>query len=79
MTLVYDCSIYSTIIQSQPICDNTTSSIRCANGGLINIVSANYGRTSSTVCTNGYGVAALANIACYSDQSSIVSKICNLR
>ena len=67
-----------TIIQTQPICDRTTSSLVC-NNGLIQIISANYGRlsTNQSICVSGSITSSYSTALCYSNQTTLVGNLCN--
>jgi len=76
--VVYDCLVYTPIIQKEPLCDNSSSSIACSTG-VIQIVSANYGRLSTdpSICVSGSITSSLSTALCYSDQTSSIGNLCN--
>lgn len=57
---------------TEQACEGDTLNIRC-NRGVINIISANYGRTSRREC-NKNGNAPIRNVNCYSRNSLNVVK-----
>jgi len=69
---------YSPIIQVQPICDGTSSSFSCTSG-VIEIVSANYGRlsTNESICVSGRVSSVLTTALCFSNQTSFIGNLCN--
>jgi len=82
---LFDNQVSGLVVQkigiSSTFCDAdlSSSSITCANGELIQIQSATYGRTSPLVCTNYSDASALFNTACSIDVASIVGYRCSGR
>jgi len=57
------------------ICESYSGSISCP--GSIRVISANYGRTDTTTCSSGIGIQSFLTTFCSSDQTNIVSRVCN--
>ena len=74
----YDCLIYTPIIQTPPICDSSSSTLTCTNG-LIQIISANYGRTStsSLICVTSSVTSAYTTQLCFNNQTTTIGNLCN--
>ncbi|XP_064633685.1 uncharacterized protein LOC135491644, partial [Lineus longissimus] len=60
------------------ICEHKRGKITCPSGQVINIISSNYGRTSTTICSKGKPAAQTKNTKCKDTKSfPHTKKLCN--
>ena len=69
--------IIEAITQPNPVCEGTTSELRCKGNKAINVVNAIYGRDSESVCNDRFGPAEWSNTDCALDVTNVYESNCN--
>ncbi|XP_053536538.1 uncharacterized protein LOC108262548 [Ictalurus punctatus] len=74
----YDTSYSCYDAETTVICEHSYSTLECAQGGYLQIINANFGRSDSTTCSSGLPSGLTKKTNCYASNTlSTLATLCN--